>query len=430
MTGINNIKIERWNISNDNLRTIQESIAALESSEADLEFSNDLIEFLQQKYEGTIYIAKTTATLIGNADIVAYLLVEGKVDSKSKATIRGLYTCTAFRGQKIGTQLVQRCIQDYQRDIFINIRRGVESFYESLGFSILEPRRDLPELTRGVHYRSPRQNIQVFHESPIKLFKRSSRYNDYLYILQYCLDNEEYKKYVISEIKTGKMVIFDNSAFEYGLDLPSDDVFASNVKYLSSFAPDKSKFYFIINDYLNEQEKTLVSATKWLLNYGNLGCKIIGSIQGKTMQELIECYKIMSECPNIDKLAITFDSEAYDRMFSDIDNKLLRWSRGRQYLIRRLVEEGLWNFNKPHHLLGASYVNEFNNPLYKKLTIESIDTSNPVVCALHNIKYDEKFGNTSKPSTKLCDLLHADVTEEQEKILDFNIQVFKNIIKS
>ena len=138
----------------------------------------------------------------------------------------------------------------------------------------------------------------------------------------------------------------------------------------------------------------------------------------------------MSECPNIDKLAITFDSEAYDRMFSDIDNKLLRWSRGRQYLIRRLVEEGLWNFNKPHHLLGASYVNEFNNPLYKKLTIESIDTSNPVVCALHNIKYDEKFGNTSKPSTKLCDLLHADVTEEQEKILDFNIQVFKNIIKS
>ena len=50
--------------------------------------------------------------------------------------------------------------------------------------------------------------------------------------------------------------------------------------------------------------------------------------------------------------------------------------------------DGVWNGNKPHHLLGCGLAKEFNDPLYQKISIESIDTSNPVVAGIKHMMYD------------------------------------------
>lgn len=61
-------------------------------------------------------------------------------------------------------------------------------------------------------------------------------------------------------------------------------------------------------------------------------------------------------------------------------------------------------------------------------SIRSVDTSNPVVAALHNLRYNGDLGLKIKPSTKLADLIDSDVTDEQMDLVDYNTRAFKEIL--
>lgn len=260
--------------------------------------------------------------------------------------------------------------------------------------------------------------IKVSHEVPEILLERSRDFNDYDYALVHLFkDNPNYKQFFKDSLKRGRKVLLDNSVFE--LDTPFDpDAF---VEAINDLAPT----WYIVPDFLDDKNQTISSMEKWIKDYLpkiKVDSKIIGSIQGKTPEELEDCYIYMSLKKEVSKIAITFNSKAYEY---GPGSYLEQWRRGRVNFITRLVDKGLWNMNKPHHLLGCSFVNEFAEPLYHRISIETLDTSNPIIYGLKKEKYTE-LGNVYKPKDKLCDLLKEGLSEEQEKAIMFNVNNFKN----
>ena len=117
-------------------------------------------------------------------------------------------------------------------------------------------------------------------------------------------------------------------------------------------------------------------------------------------------------------------------MFEGIDSatKILerRWL-GRTFLIRDLMNRGIWNFDKPHHLLGCTQAIEFRDPIYQYPCFDTLDTSNPIVAGLEGEPYNQ-FGLQNKSKTKLADLIEAKPTDEQLALIEGNVQIFKHII--
>ena len=260
--------------------------------------------------------------------------------------------------------------------------------------------------------------IKVSHECPLCLMEKSRSFNDYDYALVHLFkDNPKYKQFFVDSLKMGRQVLLDNSVFE--LDEPfNPDKF---VDAINDLAPT----WYVVPDFLDNKDCTISSMENWISDYLpkiKVDSKIIGSIQGKNLSDIVDCYKYMSEKPEVSKIAITFNSQAYDDGSKDVLNM---WCSGRIKLIGYLVDNGIWNMNKPHHLLGASLISEFSQPIYHKISIETLDTSNPVMCGVHGIRYGA-LGNKTKPKQKLCDILNEPLTDRQLADIDFNVWNFKN----
>jgi len=104
----------------------------------------------------------------------------------------------------------------------------------------------------------------------------------------------------------------------------------------------------------------------------------------------------------------------------------MSWMLGRATLLSRLLDDGVINTNKPHHLLGCGLPQEF--ALYRSYDwIESLDTSNPIVHGLLGIKY-EHGGLQTKQSIKLIELLDSDISREQLYDITHNINHFKTYV--
>lgn len=256
----------------------------------------------------------------------------------------------------------------------------------------------------------------VSHEVPISMLEYSPKFNDYDYCLLHLIyEYPEYKRYYKEAVLNGRTVILDNSIFELGEALTNAQ--------LAEGVLELSPTYYIVPDCFDDYEETLFRFSSFLEEYPDLPGRRMGVIQGRTVEELIKCYLFMSK--HADKIGIPFGSIAYDELVSSND-KLTRLCEGRQKFIQKLVDIGLWNSHKPHHLLGCSYAREFSYPLYKKINIESCDTSNPIVAGLYKIRYKETGLNT-KPATKLCDLILSQPDEAQLDAIFYNIKQFKKI---
>ena len=269
--------------------------------------------------------------------------------------------------------------------------------------------------------------MKVSHESPISILDLSKEYNDYEYCLVHLIDQYPayYKHYKNAREVYDREVLLDNSIFELGKAFDSD-------KFLAA-AIDLKPNMFIVPDVLEDSMRTQQSFTDWEL----LGrtqqikdvctTKAIGAVQGKTWQELIDCYKFMSD--RADMIAISFDFSYYE-VTGEGRTKLDKWCSGRKRFISQLIERGIWDWSKPHHLLGCSLAKEFRYYVDNNIhNIVSCDTSNPIVAGIHNIKYDADYGLPFKPSTKLADLIDHTFTDEQLMIARYNVDMFKRIIR-
>jgi len=132
-----------------------------------------------------------------------------------------------------------------------------------------------------------------------------------------------------------------------------------------------------------------------------------------------------------DYIAISFDFSFYQTIgisssLNPARAKLERMCSGRVKLINMLINDGIWNHNKPHHLLGNSLPQELAS--YRNITsIRSVDTSNPVVAGIHNIRYIKNSGMRTKPDTLLANLINYEVTVEQKADIFYNIQEYKKL---
>ena len=257
----------------------------------------------------------------------------------------------------------------------------------------------------------------VSHESPISILDKSQTYNDYDYALVHLFETHpQYYDYFKNSVKLGREVLLDNSIFELGESFEPGKF----AKYVKELKPS----YYIVPDVLEDGYATIKSFHEFTTKYTKLPGLKIGAVQGKTYDEIVDCYNYMSE--NADYIAISFDFSYYI-VTGKGKSKLERWCDGRRRLIEQLKKDGIWNNQKPHHLLGCSFAKEFKNYVGDK-TIRSVDTSNPVVAGIKELRYTGNLGLNEKPSIMLADLIDHEVTDTQMEDIKYNVNCFKDII--
>jgi len=269
--------------------------------------------------------------------------------------------------------------------------------------------------------------MKVSHESPISILESSRGYNDFDYALVHLFEKyPTYKNFFKASREIyNREVLLDNSIFELGHSFDSD-------KFLAE-AIDLKPNMFIVPDVLEDTVGTVTSFSNWVetgkIDQVKQHCitKAIGAVQGKTWNDLLACYMFMAD--SADMIAISFDFSYYE-ITGEGKTSLERWCSGRQRFISQLIEYGAWRWDKPHHLLGCSLAREFRYYVDNNIhNIVSCDTSNPIVAAIHNLKYDADYGLPFKPSTKLADLIEYEFSVDQLETVNYNTSMFKKIIR-
>lgn len=250
----------------------------------------------------------------------------------------------------------------------------------------------------------------VSHESPICLLEESRKYNDYDYALIHLFEQiPEYYNFFKESLKQGRIVYLDNSIFELGKAFDSTK-FANICEEF--YKINKNNFYYIIPDSLENKDETIQQFKDFSFKQGNK----IGVVQGKTFDEINDCFEFMKE--NADIVAISFDYSYY--LNTSGNNKYEKFMNGRIELINKLNIK-----DTKIHLLGCSLPQEFY--AYKNIPeIISCDTSNPIVHGILGIKYNN--GLMNKESIKLVDLIHSDLNNNKD-IIYYNIKKFKDFTK-
>ncbi len=260
----------------------------------------------------------------------------------------------------------------------------------------------------------------ISHESPLSLMPQSRKYNDYDYALVHLFEEiPEYYEFFEQSIKDGRKVILDNSIFELGEAFDSEKYF----HWIDKLKPSE----FIIPDVLEDALGTMDNALEWKETYQvktPKNSKSIGVVQGKSYEDLVNCYQYLDEVINVDKIAISFDYSYYLEICPH-PNKWMSFALGRINTLTSLLNDGIINKNKPHHLLGCSIPVELFFYREGFEWIESMDTSSPIVHGLLDIVY-EPGSLVNKQSIKLVDLINSVPTPDQVDKINWNLSVFRS----
>lgn len=264
--------------------------------------------------------------------------------------------------------------------------------------------------------------IKRFHEAPKSIFKQVQDLTDGDYALVHLFEKDpEYLEMFCKAVESGREVILDNSVFELEKAFDPERF----VHWINVLNPT----YYIVPDVLEDADGTISNMAEWMGIWKEkvtTDSKIIGVVQGMDYKSIKRCYMYM-DAAGVDKIAISFDYSYYRKSFPH-PNKIISWSLGRVKLLEDLIDEGVLNRKKPHHLLGCGTPGEgifYNSPDYD--FIDSVDTSNPVVHGLKEIRYEGPLGLTHKESQKLCELIDSEVSLKQWKCIFDNILSFRRL---
>ncbi len=147
-------------------------------------------------------------------------------------------------------------------------------------------------------------------------------------------------------------------------------------------------------------------------------------MQGTTIGEMHQLYQ---QCVDLGYTHFAFNhSSILYQELCPTENKLANQTVGRVLLLENMKDEKLI---KPHHyihLLGCSVPQEFTHyrDNWEPGMINSVDTSNPIICGALGIRYDE-IGLLEKPSNKIEEFMESNLEDKLEDI-KYNVQCFKN----
>lgn len=259
----------------------------------------------------------------------------------------------------------------------------------------------------------------VSHESPLCLLEESREYNNYCYALVHLFEKyPAYYAHFRSSVLMNREVLLDNSIFELGKAFEGEKF----VEWINKLEPS----YYIVPDALEQSETTINSFMNFTETYTDLPGLKIGVVQGKTYSEITDCYKFMADCA--DYIAISFDYSYYQATGHG-DTNLERMMTGRQRLIASMIDDGIWRWSKPVHLLGCSLPQEFSYYVRNNVhNIRSLDTSNPIMAGIKGLRYAGELGLRSKPKGLLAEHLEVEVDVDQKSLIDYNLTCFKRII--
>lgn len=261
--------------------------------------------------------------------------------------------------------------------------------------------------------------IKRYHEAPKCIFNEVQKVTDGDYALvNLFAEDPEYYQLFVDAVAAGREVILDNGVFELGSAWDATE-FASWVEQLRPT-------YYIVPDVLEDSKATIESFINFTRKHPNLPGKRIGVAQGSNYSDMVECYKTIE--PYCDMVAMSFDFSWFQHPDS-ASNRYTQAMVGRRMMLRRMVDEGVINMSKPHHLLGVMLPQEvryYTNPTQRGMFdwIYSIDTSNPVVHGLKRIRY-MGHGLDTKESQKLYTMINAEVDAAQLDDVMHNIEVFR-----
>lgn len=261
--------------------------------------------------------------------------------------------------------------------------------------------------------------IKIAHEAPIAIFNHIQVRTDYDYALVHLFEeNAIYLDVFENAKRAGREIILDNSIFELGHSFDAEK-FATWINVLRPT-------WYIIPDVLESYEGTIEKLNEWKVVYKNLvPGKSIGVVQGKTYEEIVDCYKQLADV--VDKIAISFDYSLFNEWFPAEKTIYHTYMKGRQKLIAMLVDDKVIDESLPHHLLGCGLPQEFKN--YRGLMfIDSVDTSNPVVAGIKGLRYNGTDGLEDKPSQKLFTMINEIPTQEQIHDIINNVEIFRTIV--
>jgi hypothetical protein len=262
--------------------------------------------------------------------------------------------------------------------------------------------------------------VKKFHEAPISIFDKVQQVTDGDYFLVHLYEKQpEYLEKYYKAKESGRETILDNSIFELGQAFDMD-------KFASWVEATKPTWY-IVPDVLESRQGTVQNLRVWNNRYGASfpDSKKIAVVQGKTYQDIKDCYRYIAFYGEVDMIAISFDYSLYEKLTPN-PNKYLSWTLGRAAMLSKMVEEGVIVPSIPHHLLGVGLPLE--GLFYKDYDwIYSIDTSNPVVHGIKGIRYEPGYGLLWKESQKLHEMISYPENEINWELINYNIKEFARI---
>jgi len=258
--------------------------------------------------------------------------------------------------------------------------------------------------------------IKVSHEVPRCLLEDSKQFNDYDYCLPHLLDeDEEYRKFFYKCKEEGRYIIMDNSLHELGYAY--DDL--RLIYWIKELKPNE----FIIPDVWQDRDASVVNARKWSQIKLPKGVEKVAVVQATTLHEAATCYQTYKDL-GYKKIAFSYGASYYNDVCPH-PNRDLGKALGRMYVIASLLKTNVISQNDKIHLLGCAVPQEFG--WYKGYNcIESIDTSNPVMAALEDTRYN-MWGLDSKPKANMNDYYFMLEEEVNWELLTDNLTKFRYI---
>lgn len=261
--------------------------------------------------------------------------------------------------------------------------------------------------------------IRRFHEAPKSIFKQVQQVTDGDYALvNLFAEDPEYYQLFVDALAAGREVILDNGVFELGS--------AWNAEEFAGWVRKLQPTYYIVPDVLENCDSTVASFFEFINKFPDLPGKRIGVAQGENYEKMVECYKAIE--PHCDMVAMSFDFSWFQTSRAQCSRYIQAMS-GRRTMLDMMLNDGVINRSKPHHLLGVMLPQEVRYYTYPANVkyfdwIYSIDTSNPVVHGLKGIRY-MSHGLDSKESQKLYTMINAEVNGEQLDAVLYNIEQFR-----
>jgi hypothetical protein len=282
--------------------------------------------------------------------------------------------------------------------------------------------------------------IKVSHEMPLCLLEDGTerKINSYFYALVHLFDTHpKYYQYTVEQLKSGREVILDNSAYElHGKPFDTQN-FVKWINQLSEDSHGATEFYltYIIPDEFDKMERTFWTAVNFLGEYKDLPGHAMAVCQGNTIEELASIFKKYLGLPGLTRIGINFMSKAYLNFFENAfgyvpPDPWLARSQGRKFFLEYLYHTGALE-GKIIHLLGCAVPGEFRYYTFEhpKLAefIYSLDTSAPIIQGMFSgTPYDLHCElSQTKMEQKLADHLDTQLSEPQRLRIQHNAELFR-----